>query len=127
MNVTEKIKSLRMNKGYSQEFMASKIGVSQRAYSKIENEETKLDIDKLLKISDILEVEPSELLNGEFNQTNNFNNYKTITNAVVNNYAKAQDEFNKELIQLLKVEIENLRLMVSQKDELIKELIQKIK
>lgn len=127
MNVTDKIKSIRMNKGYSQEFMASKIGVSQRAYSKIENEETKLDIDKLLKISDILEVEPSELLSGEFNQTNNFNNYKTITNAVVNNYAKAQDEFNKELIQLLKEEIENLRLMVSQKDELIKELIQKIK
>lgn len=127
MNLSEKIKSIRVSKGFSQDYMASKLGISQRAYSKIENEETKMDVDKLIGIAQTLEVEVSELLKGEFNQTNNFNNYKSITNAVVNNYAKSQEEFNKEIINLLKEEIISLRTIINQKDELIKEIVQKIK
>jgi transcriptional regulator with XRE-family HTH domain len=106
--------------------MANQLGISQRAYSKLENNEIKLDLDKLLKIAEIFEMEASEILNTENNQTNNFNNNKAITNAVVNNFAKAHDELNGEIIQILKDEVNSLRLLLQEKDLQIKDLINKI-
>jgi transcriptional regulator with XRE-family HTH domain len=46
----------------SQEFVASKIGISQNAYSRIELGLAKLSIERMLKISEILQVSPIELM-----------------------------------------------------------------
>lgn len=58
----EKIRKVRELKGYTQEYMASQLDISQRAYSKLEREETKLDWSRITNIADILELEPKDLI-----------------------------------------------------------------
>jgi len=53
--VLEKLKEARKEKGFSHENMAMELGISQGAYTNIENSESKLTVERLLKISQILE------------------------------------------------------------------------
>ena len=46
-NIGDKIRKARELKGFSQDFMAGKLEMSQWAYSKIENNDIKLDWDEL--------------------------------------------------------------------------------
>ena len=60
--VINRIKEIRKEKGISHEAMAFDLGISQVAYSKIEKNETKLTLERLYKIADILESKVSNLL-----------------------------------------------------------------
>jgi|SRR5690625_175725 len=68
----EKIRKIRELKGYSQQYVASQLNISQRAYSKLEREEIKLDWDRIYQISKILEIEPVDLIS--FDDSFIFNN-----------------------------------------------------
>lgn len=57
-----KIKQIRELKNLTQEFVANELEISTRAYSKIENGETQLTINRLNEISAILQVDPMEVL-----------------------------------------------------------------
>jgi transcriptional regulator with XRE-family HTH domain len=50
------IKDLRLQKGIKQELMAESLGISQSAYSRIENGQSKISIETLRKIAVLLEV-----------------------------------------------------------------------
>ncbi len=60
--VSKNIRKYRDLKGFSQEYMAEQMNLTQSAYAKIENTETKLTIDRLNEISKILEVDITNLL-----------------------------------------------------------------
>ena len=122
MKISERIKSIRVSKQFSQDYMANELGISQRAYSKIENDEIKLDLEKLQKIAEIFEMEAGEILSNQTNQANTFSYNKSITNAVVNNYNKKQDELQNEIINILKSEISSLKTILKEKDQQISEL-----
>ena len=62
MDVLENIKRARQKRGVSHEAMAVNLGITQAAYTKIERSETKLTVDRLLKIAEILDVKMEELL-----------------------------------------------------------------
>jgi transcriptional regulator with XRE-family HTH domain len=68
----KKLKQLRELKNYTQEYMATQLGLSTRAYSKIEAGETQLTINRLNEISRVLGIEPMEILG--FDHNNIFNN-----------------------------------------------------
>jgi transcriptional regulator with XRE-family HTH domain len=70
----KKLKQLRELKNYTQEYMATELGLSTRAYSKIESGETQLTINRLNEISRVLGIEPMEVLG--FDHKNIFNNCK---------------------------------------------------
>lgn len=59
--VRESIKKFRLIKGYSQEYMASQLGVTQSAYAKLENNPSKITLRQLSIISSLLEVCPSNI------------------------------------------------------------------
>jgi transcriptional regulator with XRE-family HTH domain len=67
-----KIKQIRELKNVSQEFIATQLGLSIRAYSKIETGETQLTINRLNEISKALGVDPIEILGFDDKQV--FNN-----------------------------------------------------
>ena len=69
-----KIKQIRELKNVSQEFVATQLGLSIRAYSKIETGETQLTINRLNKISKALGIDPIEVLGFDDKQV--FNNCK---------------------------------------------------
>jgi transcriptional regulator with XRE-family HTH domain len=61
-DVGEKIRLQRLTKRYSQEYMAFMLEISQAAYSKIECGETKLTLDRIYEIAEILEISPFILM-----------------------------------------------------------------
>ena len=63
MHVSEKIRKIRELKGYSQDYVAAKLKMSQTNYSKIEKGDTKeMTVERLEKIANALEVEPGSIL-----------------------------------------------------------------
>lgn len=71
-NIGDKIRKVRELKGFTQDFMAGKLEMSQRAYSKIENNDIKLDWGRIEDISKIFEIEPIDLVSFDDNLV--FNN-----------------------------------------------------
>jgi transcriptional regulator with XRE-family HTH domain len=126
MNIHERIKAIRLSKNYTQDYVASQMGISQRQYSKIESCEVKIDFDRLKKLSEIFDINLSEMLSDDNKQVNNFNNNKLITNAVVNNYSQFQVDIQNEMILFLKEEIKMLKIQIDKKDEQISDLIKVI-
>lgn len=74
-----RIKKYREQKNYAQHYVAEGLGISQKAYSKIETGETKLSVEHLLKISVLLEVDILQLLDTDSINTYNNNIIETIT------------------------------------------------
>ena len=60
------IKHYREVKNYSQKYVASKLGISQNAYSKIENNLTQLTVHHIKELSKILEVPITDFLRDDF-------------------------------------------------------------
>lgn len=60
------IKYYRELKNYSQKYVATKMGISQNAYSKIENNLTQLTVHHVKELSRILEIPITDLLRDDF-------------------------------------------------------------
>lgn len=60
------IKHYREMKNYSQKYVATKIGISQNAYSKIENNITQLTVHHIKELSRVLEVPITDFLRDDF-------------------------------------------------------------
>lgn len=58
---SQNIRKIRRSKDFTQEYMAFEMGISQKAYSDIENSKVKINVEMLMKISDILGVKPSDV------------------------------------------------------------------
>ena len=121
-DIISNIRRIREQKGYSQDYMASSLDISQASYARIENQESKLTIDRLQKIADILDTDITAFLDSSKltiqNQTNNDGAYG---NGYVENLHIENKETTKKLIQTLenenqylKKEIEFLRTLCPQ-------------
>ena len=72
MKVGQKIKKLREFKNLTQEYMAAQLEMSVGNYSKIERDEVSLTIDRLQKISEILNINFLDILAFDEKQVFNF-------------------------------------------------------
>ena len=59
--ITKKIRQRREELEYSQEYMAYKLKISQKTYSKIELNQIELRLDEFLKICEVLAINTKEL------------------------------------------------------------------
>ncbi|UKB83306.1 helix-turn-helix domain-containing protein [Chryseobacterium sp. MEBOG06] len=57
----QNIRKIRRSKDFTQEYMAFEMGISQKAYSDIENSKVKINIEILTKVSNILDIKPSDI------------------------------------------------------------------
>ncbi len=76
-----KIKKIRELKNYTQTYMANRLSITQKAYSKIENCETKVTDERLDIIAKILDVDKEEILT--FNESQIFNSYNNKGDGIV--------------------------------------------
>ena len=60
--ITLNLRNARLMRNYSQEYMALKLKISQNAYSKMEMGRTRITVETVFKIADILEVDIYTLL-----------------------------------------------------------------
>lgn len=70
------IRKKRRSKDFTQEYMAFEMGISQKAYSDIENSKVKINLDILTKISAILEIRPSDICSISDQCNNSGSGYK---------------------------------------------------
>jgi transcriptional regulator with XRE-family HTH domain len=105
-----KIKQIRELKNFTQEYMAQQLGLSTRAYSKIETGETQLTINRLNEISAILGVQPMEVLGFDDKKVFNFYNSNDINNVKNMNMPEKLIQQYEETIQSLKEQIQLLKL-----------------
>jgi len=111
MELHEKVKFFRKVKKLSQESIAFEIGLNQSQYSRRESGVIKFNSQEILVLSNILEVNPSELfsdqtvlLNNKNQQGGNFAQYISLPAELMEQYEKRLQEKD-ELIQLLKDKI----------------------
>ena len=57
----QNIRKIRRDRDLTQEYMAFEMGISQKAYSDIENSKVKINLEILTKVSNILDIKPSEI------------------------------------------------------------------
>lgn len=116
----EKIRKIRTLKGFSQDYMADKLKMSQPAYSDIEKSKTKIGLEMIEKICSIFEIASQDLINFDesqiFNNTFSENskgyfNIKKFYNESFENERKA----NNNLVQSLQEEIAYLRKKLDDK------------
>lgn len=116
-NIGDKIRKVRELKGFSQDFMAGKLEMSQRAYSKIENNDIKLDWGRIEDISKIFDIEPFDLISFDDNLV--FNNSpqsgKNNTNTINNNFPAELKKSYEDRIDHLEKEVLFLRELLSKK------------
>ena len=62
MNIADRIQYLRKQKGYSQEELSDKVGVSRQAVSKWESEQSTPDLEKVIAMSELFEVTTDYIL-----------------------------------------------------------------
>lgn len=67
-SVATNIRKIREYRNYTQEYLAVKLDISQNAYSKIELGYTKITLERLFQIAQILEVDVVELIKANDNE-----------------------------------------------------------
>ena len=92
-DISAKIRKVRELKGFTQQYMADKLCMSQNNYSKIELGRVKIPMERIHEIAEILDIAPQKLLEFDINQilkslaqpTNQPTNPKSISVATYSN------------------------------------------
>jgi transcriptional regulator with XRE-family HTH domain len=105
--VGNKIRLLREERGLSQENMASALDMTQSNYARLEKDDNRISIPRLIVIAKTLDITVTELVGEKaHNVVNQSNNHEAVT------YLQTTFQSDKEHIQTLKDEIEYLKKMV---------------
>lgn len=108
-HIGQKIKKLRELKNLTQSHMASELGITQGAYSKIELGETEVTYTKLNRIAEIFGMAPEDIIS--FNEQMIFNVMHNQTgNGLVVNKGLTDKETNLYENQIAQLKEENIYL-----------------
>jgi len=116
--VGERVKHLREEKNYSQQYFADKLGITQKAYSKIESGETRFSVDHLLKVAEILETPIEDILPAEGNAV--YNNFNTHNGEGIVIHKGASDKLEELYEKTLKSKDEEISRLAAQNIALLK-------
>ena len=123
MKIHEKLRIIRMFKGYSQEEMAEKLSYSLSGYAKIERGEVELSVNKLENIAELMGIDLQKLLG--MNEGNVFNvaencTHSNLARVILLSETQCAHELEKAhlLLQERDKEIENLKQQIEQLKEI---------
>jgi transcriptional regulator with XRE-family HTH domain len=119
--IAEKIRKLREIKGYKQETMAKRMGLTTNGYGKIERGESSITLDRLEQIAQVLEVSTLDILQFDDNFVYNITTMNnSATNGIVNNYSLSEAERT-----LLMKQIEAMQRLIDNQNKLIETMVRK--
>lgn len=127
MTIHQNIRTFREKQDISQETMAERLNMSLSGYGKIERGVTKLNMEKLQKIAQILQVDIIELVNTEHQGVVIVTNDNFTSNSVIQ--STYYEDKNIEL-ETLKLSVAHYQELLAQKDNEIlalKEIIALLK
>jgi len=112
--IGEKIRKIRTLKGYSQEYVSDLLRISQAAYSDIENNKTKINLERIQELAGVFNIDVDDLLNFDdsqiFNNTFNENakGFFKINKVIKESFEKEREAYLRQ-INTLNDEIAYLR------------------
>lgn len=119
MHIGQKVKKIRELKNFTQTHVASELGITQSAYSKIEIGETEVSYTKLIRIAEVLGVSTEEIVSFNdqmiFNVMHNQNGNGFVVNKGISDNEKKLYE---DQISVLKEEVSYLKKVL---DKLMKD------
>lgn len=108
MNIYNRVKLIREDKKYSQEYIAHELGLSQSQYSRRENGEIKFVPQEIRRLAKLLETSVSDLFgedttifNNHDQKGGNFGQHITLSEKVIDLYEARLKEKDKSIDQLL--------------------------
>ena len=113
--LSEKIRSIRESRGYSQDYVARRLRVTQQAYSNMEKKPDHMALKRLVDLTEVLEVDLVSLLHMvEQHAANHRSNgdshpFSALVNGHSSNGGVMQSELYQRLINILQEEINFLR------------------
>jgi transcriptional regulator with XRE-family HTH domain len=113
MEIGEKVKKLRELKNFTQEYMASNLGITPSGYGKIERDESDVSYQKLEKIASVLGINVEDIVN--FNEKMVFNvmhNHTGNGYVVQNGISEKESKLYEQIIEQQKGEIFSLRAII---------------
>jgi len=121
IKIGNRLRKLRIAKGYSQEYMADVLRISQKTYSNMENDKSSISIETLKKIASEYNIDLMEILSDErvIVQNNNSNDTSTFQGGIIINH------LSEELLTQMKERIEDLKSIIAEKDKRIQQLEKK--
>jgi transcriptional regulator with XRE-family HTH domain len=77
IELSKRLRALRIERGFTQEYLSDLLKIPQSSYSKLENNKGKIDVKVLKKIADLYEIDLVEL----FKTDHIINNNQTDSNS----------------------------------------------
>lgn len=120
--IGEKIRKIRILKGYSQEYVSDKLKISQPAYSDIEKNKTKISLETVKELASLFEIDIMDLINFDesqiFNNTfnENSNGFFNVNKVINENFDFERKSYEKQ-INSLTDEVLYLRRKLDEKDK----------
>lgn len=112
--ITDNIFKIRISKGFSHEYMAERLQITQPAYSNIEKNRTKLTIDRIYKIAEILETSIEDILDLKTSALCNQSELMIDVNALPEREIQNLSNENKEVyVKLISAKDEQIALLKS--------------
>lgn len=113
--ISKNIRKYRELKGYSQEYMAHELDITQASYAKLENNSTKINVERLFTIAKVLEMDVADIL--ELNKQTIYNQEfkeNSVGHQEVQNLHQDNKEAYEKLIQAKDEQIALLKAMLKQ-------------
>ena len=102
--IGNKIKKLRELKGFKQEYMAERLGITQQSYSKLESDKVDIPFSRIEQLADVFEMKPEDLV--AFDSQYVFNNYGNPSQGIAyNNFPQEMKQLYEDKIKLLEEKV----------------------
>ena len=110
------IRKMRESKGFSQDYMAQVLNISQASYARIENEDTKITVERLYKIAEVLEKNIIDFFDADKLKIDTQNNYEgSYGNGFIQNLYIENKEIYEKLLKSKDEQIALLSDLVNRK------------
>src|SRR5690606_38364375 len=110
-NIGFNIRKIRESKGLSQDYIANVLDISQASYARLENEDTKVTVDRLYKIAEALDTNIIDFFNTDSVTIQNQNNYEG-SYGLVQNLTVENKEIYEKLLKSKDEQIDLLTKMI---------------
>lgn len=110
--ISDNIRKFRELKGYTIEYISDELEMTLSNYSKMECGEADLTISKLGKLSSLLNISPSELMNFDATTIFNVSHSSQVNNGKSGSIHNYTDENTRKYIKMLENENERLRRII---------------
>jgi transcriptional regulator with XRE-family HTH domain len=115
-SLSEHIRQLRQSLGYSQEYVSSKLEMTQQSYSKIEKFPERANLKQLKKLAEIFNVDLISLLGEQTQPMQSPENQQSGQSAPqlnINHSLIEKDQLYQQYISDLKTQIEHLKSLIA--------------